>query len=110
MIYVKLGALVVHPTSHQFLCPQILEALVEAEECWGEVPCWVTSGWDGVHHAGSLHYVGKAVDLRTWHFRSVSARDMAIANLRARLSPDYDLVLEKPGQTGEHLHVEYDLK
>lgn len=64
----------------------------------------VTSGLDSTHSANSLHYVGLAEDYRT---RDVPADQLSsmVADVRARLGTDYDVVLES-----DHLHVEYDPK
>ena len=77
----------------------------------------VTSGKDGKHGANSLHYKGRAVDLRT---RDVI--DMWAHYLRNALGKDWDVVIE-PGDTMKcpkcsqiipvpalHLHAEYDPK
>ena len=58
----------------------------------------ITSGKDGHHMEGSLHYQGKAVDLRIWNIW-----DSLIARLRKELGPDFDVVLEK-----DHIHIELD--
>ena len=60
----------------------------------------ITSGKDGQHGIGSLHYEGKAVDLRTWN-----VLDSLVKALKAHLGADYDIVLEK-----DHIHVEWDPK
>ena len=58
----------------------------------------ITSGKDGVHSQHSLHYEGKAVDLRTWNIL-----DSVIQALKTKLGPEYDVILEK-----DHIHVEWD--
>lgn len=55
----------------------------------------VTSGMDGKHMPGSLHYQGLAADIR------FPLRD----EIKAALGPDWDVVWEK-----DHVHVEYDPK
>lgn len=65
----------------------------------------ITSARDGMHSAGSLHYYGYAVDLRTRYF-SDAIKAKVVDLLRGRLaqhSDHYDVV---PHST--HLHVEYD--
>jgi hypothetical protein len=62
----------------------------------------ITSGTDGVHSSGSLHYKGKAIDCRTRFFsvnEKVAVRDM----VAQALGDDYDVILERT-----HLHIEYD--
>lgn len=64
----------------------------------------VTSGYDGEHREGSLHYDGYAEDYRT---RDVAPGDLQtmVSTVRARLGTLYDVVLETQPP---HLHVEYD--
>lgn len=70
----------------------------------------ITSGTDGEHMAGSLHYVGLAVDLRTRDLTPVEVSKL-VAALRKRLNggatvdTPYNVVVES-----EHIHVEYDPK
>jgi len=65
----------------------------------------ITSGLDGVHSAGSYHYYGYAVDLRT---RDMNKPDKEMAAKRLHhflinISHKYDVVLES-----DHIHVEYE--
>ena len=62
----------------------------------------ITSVCDGKHRAGSLHYVGLAFDLRIWHLPDV---EKFAAELRARLTDEFDVVVED-----DHIHVEYQPK
>ncbi|NRA31000.1 MAG: hypothetical protein HRU11_12165 [Parvularculaceae bacterium] len=68
----------------------------------------ITSGLDGQHSVGSLHYKGRALDFRTRHLPGGStgqaAKDMA-HEIRSCLIDDYDVVHEST-----HIHVEYDPK
>ncbi len=64
----------------------------------------ITSCMDGKHMPTSLHYKGRAFDARS--------RDLAPAfqvhacdEMKKRLGPDYDVVLEK-----DHFHIEHDPK
>jgi len=88
------------------LRPEILFAIIAAERVCAEmgVDCVVTACVDGVHQAGSLHYCGLAVDLRSRDFRAGDA-DKAIARIKQCLGADYDVVLEK-----DHIHIEFDQK
>lgn len=66
----------------------------------------ITSGSDGTHRAGSLHYQGNALDIGSrdpdgtqW----TTPDKMAIAeNIREELGPEFDVVVENT-----HLHVEW---
>jgi hypothetical protein len=88
------------------LRPEILLAVVAAERVCAEmgVDCVVTACVDGVHQAGSLHYCGLAVDLRSRDFRPGDL-DKAIARIKQCLGADYDVVLEN-----DHIHLEFDQK
>lgn len=82
---------------------------------------FVTSANDSVHKDGSLHYSGRAFDLRTEPLPSGAARVGAVMafgsearekeirwwcqRIRAQLGDDYDVVQEI-----DHIHVEYDPK
>lgn len=67
-------------------------------------PCTITAGIDGTHMAGSLHYVGCAVDIRTRDLQP-SELETLKAELAKRLTKEFDVVLE-----GDHFHVEYQPK
>ena len=63
----------------------------------------VTSKRDGTHSPGSLHYIGRGVDVR--YPRSCDNRQKLAQQLREALGPSFDVVVE-----GNHLHIEYDPK
>lgn len=67
-------------------------------------PLTLTAAIDGKHMAGSLHYAGCAVDLRT---RDIPPDKLAPLRqaIQDRLGQDFDVVLE-----GDHFHVEYQPK
>lgn len=89
--------------------PEMNLVLLLAEEIYERVAnkdVVVTAVRDGKHKAGSKHYVGLAVDLRT----SAAGIDVTAANaiaamLRDALGAQYDVVVE-----GDHIHVEFDPK
>jgi len=74
----------------------------------------ITSGLDGTHSAGSLHYYGRAVDLRIWKiddngnqvFPKRQQLTQMCQELRQIIGPDYDVVVHHRS----HVHVEYDPK
>lgn len=67
----------------------------------------VTSLVDGVHMKGSLHYQGRAADLRTVGY-SDGENTSFYNSMRYYLKPlGYDVVLET---SPPHVHVEYDPK
>lgn len=69
------------------------------------VPFLVTSGTDGKHSAGSLHYSGNAMDLRRWDLDAKGVTAQAVSMLKSQLGSEFDVVLES-----DHIHVEYDPK
>ena len=64
----------------------------------------ITSAREGTHSPNSLHYKGRALDLRN---RDLSAeQNQRVVNLlRSRLGADWDVVVEK-----DHIHIELDPK
>lgn len=78
--------------------------LIAAERIWQKAghELVVTSGLEGTHSAGSLHYYGLALDFRTHYLNAEQLPELA-EKLREALGPDYDVVIEKT-----HIHVEYD--
>jgi|SRR3990167_181501 len=68
----------------------------------------ITSASDSIHKKGSLHYGIKgdsrcrAIDLRT---KNLSNTEEVVKELKRRLGPDFDVVLEI-----DHLHIEYQPK
>jgi len=63
----------------------------------------ITSAADGEHSQGSLHYDGKALDLRIWHLPDPAA---TARKLQQKLGPEYDVVYGPNHDT--HIHVERD--
>lgn len=86
--------------------------LREAERIWREYgyDCVVTSGRDGKHSWGSLHYYGLAVDLRTQDHNEAQwpaavRKEIAIYLQQAlrEYSKHYQVIAHD-----SHIHVEYD--
>jgi hypothetical protein len=99
---------------------------------YGLDECVVTSITDGKHRTGSLHYIGRAADLRTRSFDMVvtfgrlgnpkpeptlvelDAFKHAVAStLRRSLPDDFDVIYEPTDSTigrVEHIHIEFDPK
>jgi len=87
--------------------PEIVLALQIAEQIYKDygVELVVTSLLDGKHSSpNSLHYVGKAADLRT---RDILAnrREEIRKKLADALGNEFDVILE-----ADHYHIEMDLK
>ena len=64
----------------------------------------ITSARDSLHSAGSLHYYGLAVDLRSRYFSDITKGTVCM-RLRETLGNDYDVICHTT-----HLHVEYQPK
>lgn len=79
------------------------KVLKVAEKIWANKgkELVVTSGLDGTHSAGSLHYYGYALDFRTWYFTPAKISSV-VFELRRRLGMKYYVAFEK-----NHIHVHY---
>ena len=65
----------------------------------------ITSVRDSQHHVGSLHYIGRAADLRT---RDLSPVEQATFTQLLKVELDshgFDVILE-----ANHIHIEFDPK
>lgn len=101
------------------IVPQIVFAAFVADECYKRrgLECVITSANDSKHSAHSLHHskIGKytdgmcrAIDLRT-HYVELNSFEIQLVNeLKDRLGPDFDVVLEGVGTPQEHVHIEWD--
>ncbi len=94
--------------------PELVLLLMAAKDAAGAMglkELWVTSGVEGRHRRGSLHYIGHGLDLRT---RGSTGRlkrwtpkftEMFATKLRQGLTSEYDVVVEK-----NHIHGEFQPK
>lgn len=64
-------------------------------------PLVLTSGLDGTHMENSLHYEGKAIDVRIWYIEG--NEDVVVSKLEEKLPDYFDVVLEPT-----HIHIELD--
>lgn len=114
MLRVKPGA------SFKKIQPQMVLALIAIDQEYERegVECWVTSGDDSKHRTGSLHYVGYALDFRTFVLDKMydgltpeqlnSEKRNLAARIQDRLGPEYRVIFEATTPTRtEHIHVEY---
>ena len=62
----------------------------------------ITSANDGKHMKNSLHYSGKAIDIRS---RDMANPTLVAYYLNIWLGSDFDVIFE-----GDHIHIEYDNK
>jgi hypothetical protein len=71
---------------------------------YGVSQCVITSASDGKHGPNSLHYKGKALDLRTSNVPTAILH-LVHRGLKDSLGAQFDVVLES-----DHIHVEFDPK
>lgn len=88
---------------------QIFNVLKEASKVFG-VEMVITSANDGKHKVDSLHYLNKALDIRTKHLPDNKTKLELKNFLQNKLGKDYDVILESLGGIQEHIHIEYDPK
>lgn len=83
---------------------EMQKALVCADKIWRELgqELTITAALDGTHSAGSLHYYGYALDLRSRYFDE-DDKEVAAIRLQRDLGKDYDVITHST-----HIHVEYD--
>jgi len=70
----------------------------------------VTTGDNGKHSSGSLHYVGFALDFRSHNLKESSKREIkkefdAAVGAKEGVRSEYDFVIEST-----HFHIEYQPK
>jgi len=89
------------------IAPEMALAAVVVDSVFRDygLGCVITSVTDSDHGTGSLHYCGMAFDLRRRHITDDDLLRQIMAELKRRLGPDFDVVLEPT-----HIHVEYDPK
>lgn len=77
--------------------------LIAADKIWSTLgeELVITSGTEGAHSAGSLHYYGLAIDVRVNYFTDYE-KQKAFTMLCQAL-PEYTVLLEK-----DHIHIEAD--
>ena len=86
--------------------PQLVMAAQVADEVYTSngFALTITSANDSQHMEGSLHYQGRALDLRTRDLPEGMAATLA-GEIRSRLGNQFDVILE-----ADHIHIEYDPK
>ena len=83
-------------------------------ERWGAADLWITGGNEAGHGTGARGFhrlqdgTAQAVDIRTWNIPRLACRHKAAKELANILGLLYDVLYEKPGQQGEHCHVQWD--
>jgi len=66
----------------------------------------ITSGNDSTHMTGSMHYVDRALDLRSHHLPAGS-EEVVVNELRAALGLEYTVILEGRDTLNEHIHLHW---
>ena len=85
----------------------MIVALMIVRDVYNEHEVVLTSGIEGKHMRGSMHYSGGALDFGTTHIAPSEAKQIA-KDIQKNLGLDFDVVLhEGPNR---HLHVEYEPK
>lgn len=67
----------------------------------------ITSCTDGTHSTNSLHYVGRAIDIRSNHIPQ-PLKQQILATLKQYLDEQFDVILEDLNGPNEHFHIEFD--
>lgn len=91
------------------LRPEMLLGLCVADTIYTKygLSMTVTSLNDSTHGMTSLHYAGCAADLRTKDIPENIDPQKIVAEIKAALGIDYDVILENAGELNEHAHLEY---
>jgi len=97
--------------------PQIFLAIGLAAPIWqryGAPELWVTAANEEGHSTGPRGFhrlpngTCQAADLRTWNIPEPADRHKAVEELAEHLGRYFDVLYEKPGQQGEHVHLQWD--
>lgn len=93
------------------ICPELLLGLIILGGVFESVgkQMTITSLRDGAHSVGSLHYFGRAADIRS-HDLDSSAKIEILALAKTALGIHYDCILEDANDINEHFHLEFDPK
>lgn len=94
--------------------PELVLALHIAEGVFFHygLDCVVTSLRDGVHGPHTLHQrdgICRAADLRSKLIPHETVANL-LADMKAHLGRDFDVILEAVNTDNEHIHLEYDPK
>jgi conjugal transfer mating pair stabilization protein TraG len=85
-----------------------LQILVQIFSSMGIPELVITSAQDSTEHKeGSLHYVGKALDIRSKALEPAQKRSILVA-FNAAAGENFDFILEAEGLSREHFHMEVD--
>ncbi len=87
---------------------RLLGVLLQVAASWHEPPdvLTVTAGSDGQHMAGSRHYTGEAIDVRSQSFPSLDAKERFREAYETALGPKFRVLFESVGTNQEHFHAQ----
>lgn len=90
------------------ITPALLHLLAVVEEYarYHEYTVILLSGSDGAHAVYSGHARGEAIDFRCRDLVTKDQQREFLAELLARLGPEFHGVHEHPGQSNEHYHLQ----
>lgn len=101
-------------------CPElvlgimIVKSHIEAyEKQMGRPEMVITSGSEStaIHGASSMHYAGRACDIRSKNLHPSGMVKQNLASMvNTALGPDFDFFLEAAGEPNEHFHLEWQPK
>lgn len=63
----------------------------------------ITSGTEGKHSKNSRHYIGGALDWRTWHLQDIGSEGDCAKEIQECLGGEFYVMLH----IGSHIHVQY---
>lgn len=88
------------------ICPEVLLAASIAESVYLKysAEATITAGIDSKHSRASMHYAGRAIDLRINNVKQDQWSHLR-QDLADSLGADFDVLLES-----DHIHVEYEPK
>lgn len=105
------------------LKPQTLLAMIVVNQVYSsnKFACTITSCNDGKHSVSSLHYLGRAFDVRTKNLQvwtraqldavaTLKLKETIVSMIKTQLGPQFDVLLEDLNTANEHIHVEWDPK
>lgn len=87
--------------------PEMLLAINVCERIYDQynIDFVITACRDGKHSAGSLHYVGLAIDCRSRDIATDQLKTEIVRQMRLSLGKQFDVVVERT-----HFHIEFQPK
>ena len=89
------------------LLPGLIALMTFMESILDITKLTITSVNEGRHMSGSLHYQGRALDIRSKIYPPEKVAEV-VSEFKKLYDKDYDLIWESQGKPNEHLHLEYD--